>query len=121
MGKCGIFDLLHNGVIGVLTGLTKMLSRCSYWAIRELAVGNVLWDSTNLVARLAIEQDPSQLDYFGRVLSHIYTVLIAGSSHVNDDVTVEFGSSRSGSLGGHIVQCFRQVETDLSTGRLAGG
>jgi hypothetical protein len=74
-----------------------------------------------LVARLAVEQDPSQLDYFGRIFSHVYTVLIAGGSHVNDDVTIEFGSSRSGSLGRHIVQCFRQIETDLSTGRLAGG
>jgi len=45
--------------------------------------------SAYLIAGLAVEQDPSQLDHLGRVLCHIHSVLIAGRRDVDDDVPIE--------------------------------
>lgn len=41
-----------------------------------------------LVKRFSIEQDPAELNDFGRVLSHINAMLIACSRNMDNDVSL---------------------------------
>lgn len=44
---------------------------------------------TNLFEGLGIEQDPSELDYLGRVLCNIDTVLVTGGGHMDHHVAID--------------------------------
>ena len=59
-----------------------------------------LWSETYLIAGLCVEQNPSELDHFGRIFGDINAMLIAGGGHMDDDIAVELGNGRSS--GGHI-------------------
>jgi hypothetical protein len=88
---------LQRGVIGVLMGLTRTLSRVIWTAV---SVSPSLlwhkgcrqpWRATYLFEGLCIDQHPAQLDDFGRVLCDVDTMLVAGGSDVNHDIAIEGG------------------------------
>ena len=84
--------LLHKGVIGVLTGLTRMLSRCScpVACISHLQrKTSVNLSSTHLFASLCIKQYPTELDHLCRVLCDINAMFVTRSGYVDDDVSVK--------------------------------
>lgn len=96
-------NLLHRGVMGVLTGLTRTLSWV-IWQQRKTFVSHLarrrwnvlaqLWAlgwllATHLLERVGIKQDPSKLNHLGRVLCHIDAVLVAGGRNVDDDVAID--------------------------------
>lgn len=87
--------------MGVLTGLTRTLSRWS-WIEKERQTGfaDKSRVAAYLVAVLGVEQDPAQLNDFCRVLGHIDTVLVAGGGYVDDKVAVE-ATAGSGGCRGH--------------------
>lgn len=47
--------------------------------------------ATYLLAILRIQQQPANLDDLGRVLCHVYTMLITSRGHMNDQVAVDVG------------------------------
>jgi hypothetical protein len=49
---------------------------------------------THLVTGFAVQQDPSELDYFCRILCDINAMFIAGCRHMNDHVSVKLGHWR---------------------------
>lgn len=44
-----------------------------------------------LIATLCIKEDPTKLNYFGRVLGNIHAMLITRCGHMDDHITVEIG------------------------------
>lgn len=98
-------DLLHSGVIGVLTGFTRMLSRCN--CIKRLRLAgrkkpeNIqdAIDGAYLITILGIKQNPSQLNHLGRILGHVHSMFVAGSRNVYNDVAVQLRDG--GRNGGH--------------------
>lgn len=86
----GKANVLQRAVMGVLTGLTSTLSRWS-WGSRSanaLAVAIGRW-KPHFLAGFCIEQNPAELNDFGRVFCDIYTVLVTGGGYVNDHIAVE--------------------------------
>jgi len=47
---------------------------------------------TYLVTISCVEQDPADLDGFGRIFGHIDTMFVAGSGYMDDDVALETGA-----------------------------
>lgn len=87
--------------MGVFWGLTSTLSRCSCSVI-GLDVSLFLASSfvvAHLVQTVGIEQDPTKLDEFCGILSHVDTVFIAGSRNMDDQVPVDL--KRLGRLRSH--------------------
>jgi hypothetical protein len=88
---------LQRGVIGVLMGLTRTLSRV-IWTAGSVSPSlswhkgcREPWGATYLFEGLCIDQHPAQLDDFGRVLCDVDTVLVAGGGDVNHDIAIEGG------------------------------
>lgn len=80
--------------MGVLIGFTKTLSRVicvdtNVSLIHEQPDPSFSMDRRYLVTALGVEQDPSQLDDFGRVLGDIDPMLVTGGGDVNDDISIE--------------------------------
>lgn len=48
-------------------------------------------ERTDFFCALGVEQNPTQLDDFCRVLGDKHTMLVARSSHVDDNIAVEVG------------------------------
>jgi hypothetical protein len=82
--------LLHSGVIGVLMGLTRTLSRWSYEhaiSTHSQEIAEQSW--TYLVTALCIEENPPKLYHLSRVLGDIDSVLVAGGGNVDHNVSVQ--------------------------------
>ena len=86
--------LLHSGVIGVLTGLTRTLSRWSYIAndyYSSLGKRGAWLCVNYLFTALRVEKNPAELDHFCRIFCHVHPMLITGRSDVDNHVAVEVG------------------------------
>jgi hypothetical protein len=87
-----IRNLLHNGVIGVLMGLTRTLSRWSFIYAVSTPVckhGEERAGQTHLFAALCIKENPPELYNLCRIFGDINAVLIAGGGNVNDNVSIQ--------------------------------
>lgn len=122
-------DLLHSGVMGVLTGLTRTLSWVIYCDGRRVSDASfsgvwMLWPGSgaggggqrisNLFKRVGINENPAKLNDLGGILCHIYTVFIAGSRNVDHDVAVDVelrhllrSHDSNGSPGSRQLACAR--------------
>lgn len=89
--------------MGVLTGLTRTLSRCNYTISSVTSCGT--YCLAYLITCLAVEQDPADLNNFGRIFRHIYTMFIAGGCHMDDHISVQLRGCWSSRWwnGSHIV------------------
>jgi len=67
-------------------------------SVKALSVQTLLQrNGTYLITRLCIQEDPTKLDDLGRVLGHIYAMLITSRSDVNNNVPIEIRWCRRGS------------------------
>jgi hypothetical protein len=102
--------------MGVLTGFTSTLWRCNcngtecQKSTRYIKVNRGLRllfqgpkrrvDGTAYLLKiLSIEQNPCQLNDFGRILGHVYAMFIASGRNVDDYITVDL--ERRGRLRRH--------------------
>lgn len=94
-------DSLQRGVMGVFTGLTSTLSRCSF--TQQVSAKNLPASmgspGAHLFAGLRIQQDPPQLNDLGGVLGHVHAMLVTRRSYVNDNVAVQIAPLRR--IGSH--------------------
>ncbi|KAH0551083.1 hypothetical protein GP486_007568 [Trichoglossum hirsutum] len=99
------FYVLQRGVIGVLTGLTRTLSRWSYAHEKIVSVppqagsryiatrkghNDVKMDGAHYLLKiLRIQKNPAELDHLRRVLRDIHPMLIARCGNMDDNVAIQ--------------------------------
>lgn len=81
------------------------------YAANELCQQTAEWQLGNTVAEkkgraylvtgLSIEEDPAELDNFGRVFRDVDSVFVAGGSNVDDHVAVQVAARRR--IGSHLL------------------